>query len=307
MRVAFLILLLLAAACEPGGDKQVVNFSRTAPAAKPGHGEVAQDQVTMAVAAMTSPKETFEAYRQVVEYLGRRLGRPVALVQRKTYGEIDQLLTKGELDLAFVCSGPYAAQGPGKGDGYELLAAPVIEGKTTYRAYLIVNRYSTFQSLEDLRGKTFAFTDPDSNTGYLVPLSWLQQMGERPVAFFSQTTFTYSHDHSIQAVSRSLVDGATVDGLVWDYFARRNPEVTERTRIIRRSDPYGIPPVVARGSLNPALKKAIQDHLLAMSEDPEGRAILDHLMIDRFVPAQSAWYESIRQLRKGLNADLAQP
>jgi phosphonate transport system substrate-binding protein len=305
MRVALLVLLLLVAACDSAGDTRVVDFSRATPVVKPGQGEQVEPTLTVAVAAMTSPKETFQAYRQVVEYLGRRLGRPIALVQRKTYGEIDRLLTSGELDVAFVCSGPYAAQGPGA--AYELLAAPVIDGKTTYRSYLIVNRYSTFQSLEDLRGRTFAFTDPDSNTGHLVPLAWLAALHEKPETFFSRTIFTYSHDNAIQAVSRGLVDGAAVDGLVWEYFSRRSSELTSRTRIIRESEPYGMPPVVARASLGPELKKAIQAQLLAMSQDPEGKAILDALMIERFVPAQSAWYDSIRRLRSGLHANLVQP
>lgn len=303
--MALIIVLLLVAACEPAVDKQAVDFSRTAQVAKPAPAQGGEHPLTMAVAAMTSPKETFLAYRQVVEYLAQRLGRPISLVQRKTYSEIDELLTKGELDVAFVCSGPYAAQG--RNPGFELLAAPQIAGKTTYQAYLIVGRDSPYQGLEDLRGKVFAFTDPESNTGRLVPLAWLAAMGVKPEAFFSRSIFTYSHDNSIKAVARGLVDGAAVDGLVWEYFARRQPDLTERTRIVRVSEPYGIPPVVARSSLDPELRRAIQAALLAMAQDPEGRRILDALLIERFVPAQSAWYDSIRRLREGLNAALVQP
>lgn len=305
MRAITLILLLLVAACEPAGDKQMVNFSRTAPVDKASPAPGAEAPLTMAVAAMTSPQETFLAYRQVVEYLAQRLGRPIVLVQRKTYQEVDELLLKGELDVAFVCSGPYAAQG--RDTAFELLAAPVIGGKTTYQAYLIVGRDSPHQAMADLRGKVFAFTDPDSNTGRLVPLAWLAALGERPETFFSRTIFTYSHDNSIQAVARGLVDGASVDGLVWDYFARLRPELTDRTRVIRVSEPYGMPPVVARSSLDPELRRNIAAALLAMAQDPEGRRILDALLIERFVPAQSAWYDSIRRLREGLHATLVQP
>jgi len=305
MPVAYLILLLLLVGCDSGGETQVVDFARTAPVAKPSVGDGVNRPLTMAVAAMTSPQETFLAYTQVIEYLARRLGRPIGLVQRKTYQEIDELLAKGELDVAFVCSGPYAAQG--REASFELLAAPLIRGKTTYQAYLIVGRDSPYQTLEDLRGKVFAFTDPGSNTGRLVPLAWLADLGQEPASFFSHTIYTYSHDNSIQAVARGLVDGASVDGLVWDYFARRRPDFTARTRVIRVSEPYGIPPVVARSSLAPEIKQRLQAELLAMAQDPEGRRILDALMIESFVPAQSAWYDSIRRLREGLNANLVQP
>lgn len=305
MRVAALTLLLLLAGCDSGSDTQAVDFSRTAPVAKPGQETPAQGQLTMAVSAMTSPQETFLAYAQVMEYLAGRLGRPIVLVQRKTYAQIDQLLAKGELDVAFVCSGPYAAQG--RDPAFELLAAPRIRGKTTYQAYLIVGQDSPYQALEDLKGKVFAFTDPDSNTGRLVPLAWLAEMGQGPATFFSRTIYTYSHDNSIQAVARGLVDGASVDGLVWDYFASRRPEITERTRIIRVSEPHGIPPVVVRSSLAPEIKQRLRAELLAMAQDPEGRRILDALMIEAFVPANSAWYDSIRRLREGLHATLGQP
>lgn len=305
MRVAALMFFLLLSGCDSGADAQRVDFSRTAQVARPARAEGVERPLTMAVAAMTSPQETFLAYAQVAQYLGRRLERPVNLVQRKTYSEIDEMLAKGHLDVAFVCSGPYAAQGADP--AFELLAAPRIDGQTTYRAYLIVGRDSPYRTLEELKGKVFAFTDPGSNTGHLVPLAWLAELGQGPGTFFSRTTYTYSHDNSIQAVARGLVDGASVDGLIWDYFSRRRPEVTERTRVIRVSEPYGIPPVVARSSLAPELKRSIQSELLAMDQDAEGRRILDALMIETFVPAQSSWYDSIRRLREGVHAALGQP
>lgn len=305
MHILALLMLVLLTGCDPPSQVQTIDFSRTTPMARPGQVEGTPRQLRMAAAAMTSPKETFKNYQELTEYIGRRLGMPVSLVQRKTYAEIDQMLGKGELDVAFVCSGPYASQG--ETPRFELLAAPVVGGKTTYRAYLIVGRDSPYQTLEDLRGKVFAFTDPDSNTGRLVPGAWLAGMGQRPETFFAQTIFTYSHDSSIQAVARGLVDGASVDGLVWDFLDRRHPELTARTRVIRVSEPYGIPPVVAGASLPTEHKAAVRSALLAMSGDPEGRRILEALMMDGFVEARSEWYDSIRRLREGLNAAMVQP
>jgi phosphonate transport system substrate-binding protein len=138
----------------------------------------------VAVAAMVSPKETFIHYKELLDYIGEKLNHKVELVQRKTYSEINELLGRGEIDLAFLCSGPYALEKDKY--GLELLATPEIGGSHTYRAYLIVNEKSPFKNLEDLRGKTFAFTDPDSNTGKLVPTDWLLEIGERPEDFFQQ-------------------------------------------------------------------------------------------------------------------------
>ena len=70
-------------------------------------------------------------------------------------------------------------------------------------------------------------------------------MKEQPETFFSRIVYTYSHDNSIMAVARNLVDGATVDGLIWEFYQEKNPAFTSKTRIIKKSEPYGIPPLVA--------------------------------------------------------------
>jgi len=247
---------------------------------------------------MVSPKETFTYYRQILDYIGTHLDKNVELIQRKTYDEINELFGKGLIDLAFICSGPYAI-GRQK-YGFQLLATPQVQGSHFYHAYLIVNKESPFHLLEELMGRTFAFTDPDSNTGKLVPTHWLAQMKERPETFFGKTIYTYSHDNSILAVARALVDGASVDGLIWEYYNHKSPGFTSRTRIIKKSEPYGMPPLVASGSLATELKERIRELVFSMHQTPEGRAILKELMIDRFIAPQEAWYDPIRRMEQKL-------
>jgi phosphonate transport system substrate-binding protein len=129
-----------------------------------------------------------------------------------------------------------------------------------------------------------------------VPTYWLSQIGERPETFFRKTIYTYSHDNSILAVAKSLVDGAAVDSLIWEYYHRKNPIFTSKTRIIRKSELYGIPPIVASGFLESDLKNRVRQVLFAMHRDPSGQKILNELMIDRFTPTQDAWYDSIRNI-----------
>jgi len=282
--------------CGRDTDMIVVDFSKTVAVEQPGKTPSENPSFRVAVAAMISPKDTFVYYRQLLNYIGSNLGRDVQLIQRKTYGEINELLGKGQIDLAFICSGPYVA---GKEKyGFELLATPEVQKSHFYQSYLIVNKASQLQGLEDLRGKVFAFTDPDSNTGKLVPTYWLSQMGERPETFFSKTIYTYSHDNSILAVAKSLVDGAAIDGLIWEYYHQKNPIFTSKTKIIHKSENYGIPPIVASGLLAPDLKNRIRQVLVSMHIDPQGQKILNELMIDRFTPARDEWYDSIRNMEQ---------
>jgi phosphonate transport system substrate-binding protein len=279
-----------------GGTAKTIDFSKTVQVDQPSENQGRDLKLRMAVAAMISPKDTFDQYRQLLTYISRKMDVELELVQRKTYAEINELLQQGLVDVAFVCSGPYAT---GKHKyGLELLATPEIRGSHFYQAYLIVGRDSPYKELRDLKDKTFAFTDPDSNTGRLVPLHWLYTLGERPDSFFSKTIYTYSHDNSILAVSRGLVDGAAVDGLIWEFYARRDPAFTAQTKVIQKSEPFGIPPVVVSEHLDHKSKERIRDVLFHMHEDTEGRKILGDLSIDRFIAPSDEWYASIRNLER---------
>jgi len=294
IRVLFSLILLSAAGCSGDDDTKKISFSKTIDVARPATSPVEPQPLRVAVAAMVSPRETFVHYREILDYIGVKVGKEVRLIQRKTYSEINELLGKGEIDLAFICSGPYAADREER--GFELLAAPEVRGSHFYQSYLIVNEKSPLTRLEDLRGKSFAFTDPDSNTGRLVPVYWLAAINEAPETFFGDTLYTYSHDNSILAVAKGMVDGASVDGLVWEYYNLRDPSLTSKTRVIRKSEEYGIPPLVASRQLSHELKERIGNLLFSMHEDADGRAVLGQLMIDRFVKPEDAWYDGIRRM-----------
>ncbi len=248
----------------------------------------------VAIAAVISPKATFDTYSPLLDYLAKRLDRPVELLQRPTYAEINELLRTGQADIGFICGGAYVE---GEREGYmELLAVPEIGGTATYRALIIVPADSPYQSFADLRGQRLAFTDPLSNSGRLYVQYRLAQMGETPNSFFKETIYTYSHDNSIRAVAQGIVDAATVDSLVFDALVRTEPDFGQRLRVVERSQPFGIPPVVVHPDLDPALKSAVRQALVGMHDDLHGRKTLAALHVDRFVLPDPTAYEEIRKM-----------
>ncbi|MEW6673518.1 MAG: phosphate/phosphite/phosphonate ABC transporter substrate-binding protein [Thermodesulfobacteriota bacterium] len=293
-----LLLLLFSQGCSNDAESVVVDFNKTVGVKRPGEALPAESFLRVTVASMTSPKATFVYYRQLLDYIGMKMGREVQLIQRKTYEEVDQLLAKGQIDLAFICSGPYVT---GKEKyGFDALAVPQVRGKPFYQSYLIVNKESQYQSIEDLRGRIFAFTDPNSNTGNLVPTYWLMQMGESPESFFKAVNYTYAHDNSIMAVAKGLVDAAAVESHIWEYYNQRNPIHTSRTRVIKKSEVFGSPPLVASKALSAQQKEDIQQVLITMHNDSEGKRILNELMIEQFVPPKDEWYHSILRMKQDL-------
>ena len=162
-----LALLASLSGCGGDADYKPIDFSKTVPIAHPDTGTPQEKVLRVAVAAMISPKETFIYYRELLDYIGRHSGFSVQLIQRKTYDEVNELFPKGQIDLAFICTGPFATSR--EKFGFEALATPQVRGQPFYQSYLIVPKDSPYQTLEDLKGRVFAFTDPDSNTGAMVP------------------------------------------------------------------------------------------------------------------------------------------
>lgn len=291
----FLVFLWISGCSGDSGYKPV-DFSQTVQIEHPIVHTAGLPELRVAVAAMISPKETFSYYQELLDFIGKNLGVSIQLIQRKTYAEVNELFPKRQIDLAFICTGPYAL---GKGIyGFEALATPIVRGRPFYQSYLIVNNSSSAKSLEDLRGQEFAFTDPESNTGSLVPSYWLSEIGENANSFFKRFTYTYSHDNSIMAVAKSLVAGAAVDGHKWEYYNHRNPYYTSMTRVIKKSIPFGSPPLVSSVYLSEPLKEKIRHLMFSMHEQDDGKHILNKLMIDRFAKPEEEWYQPVREMYK---------
>jgi phosphonate transport system substrate-binding protein len=248
----------------------------------------------VAVAAVISPKGNAESYGPLLDYLAKRLYRPVEMVQRRTYSDVNELLRSGDVDVAFVCTSAYLA---GQRDfGMQLLLAPRVNGQMVYYSYLVVPAASAARSISDLRGKVFAFTDPMSLTGRVYPNYLVRQLGTDPEHFFERTFFTYSHDDAIRSVVDGLADGTAVDSLVYDSAVARDLSLAAKVKVIHRSPAFGIPPVVIAPDTRPQIRAEIYSALISMSEDSAGRAILQGLGIDGFVPADDTLYDSARRL-----------
>ena len=226
-------------------------------------------------------------------YLTARLQRPVVFVQRGSYREIVELLNQNQLDAAWLCGFPFVRHER----HLKLLAVPLFQGRPLYRSYLIVPAGDTHtKSLLDLRGKAFAYSDPDSNSGFLYTQYTLAQIRERSDAFFARTFFTWAHRKVVEAVAVKLANGGAVDGYVWETLRRSHPELTARTRVVEQSPEFGFPPFVARASLPETDFAALRQVLVAMRGDVEGKKLLAQLNLDGFAPGERKLFDGIARM-----------
>lgn len=295
----FLVILLAGVSCasDPRTRVNLENRTSQGPVSGLAGDAVRSENATLriGIAGVISPRLTLESYHELLQYLAAKLGRPVELVQRPTYQEMNELIRDRQVDVGFVCSLAYV---DGKSNfNMRLLVAPQVRGATSYYSYLIVPEGSTATGIQDLRGKLFAFSDPLSNTGRLAPTYQLALLGEKPETFFKNSIFTYNHDYSIQAVADGLVDAAAVDSLIYDYFRAIDSPLVRKTRIISTWGPYGMPPVVAHPDIDPILEQRIKSLFLNIHLDPEGKRILDSLVIEQFVEVDDGIYDSLRRMK----------
>jgi phosphonate transport system substrate-binding protein len=234
------------------------------------------------------------------DYLATRLERPVEFVHRGSYREVYELIANGRIEFAWLCGFPYVRLA----SRVNLLVTPLYEGKPLYRSYLIVPASDTrTRGLLDLRDGIFAYSDPDSNSGFLYPNYYLLQAGENPEVFFRRTFYTWAHRKVVDAVASGLAQAGAVDGYVWDTLALYHPELTARTRVAARSPEFGFPPLVAGRSVPARQRRAMREVLLGMADDGQGRQLLARLNLDGFSVERPELFDSIaamwRATRRG--------
>ncbi len=270
-----------------------IDFSKGARVAAPA---VATEEkpLRIAITSVLSPQETIGYYRQLADHVTREMGRPMVLVQRKTYEELNSLLANDQVDLVFLSTGAYAAY---RGiTPIEMLVMVEWQGHSRYRTEVIVHKDSPYQSLEDLRDKVFAFTDPLSLSGHVMVTNYLWERQERPEKYFRRYIYTSSHDKSIWAVANRVVDGACMDSMVYEYAQEKNPDLAAQIKVIAQFPPTPTGPVVVNRHLPLEQRQRLRQVFLQMHEHPELHEAMRSLQTDRYVPPRPEEYEPLREL-----------
>ncbi|MBT3059155.1 MAG: phosphate/phosphite/phosphonate ABC transporter substrate-binding protein [Candidatus Thiodiazotropha sp.] len=228
------------------------------------------------------------------QYLEHKIGRKVEFVQRRSYREVMDLLASGAIDFAWICGYPYIQAKDL--DLLQLLTVPIYRGSPHYHSYIIVHESSPYKRFSDLKGRSFAFSDPDSNSGFLYPLALIAKRGETPENYFRQTFFTFNHAETVQAVAEQVADGGAVDSYIWEYIAVFRPQMTEKTRIIKKSPSFGFPPIVNRVGVDAGTVSQMRRTLEEMVDDVSGKQLLDSLKLDGFGSYADSLFNEIRAL-----------
>lgn len=240
-----------------------------------------------------------EVIAQLRMALSEGMGRAIEMIQRRTYEEVTGLLLEGSVDAAWLCGYPYLQHE----DVFALVGVPVWNGRQMYQSYLITAPDDPATGLADLAGGIHAFSDPNSNSGWLVTASDLARRGTTPEKFFARTIFTYGHRNVVRAVASGLTRSGSVDGYVWEVLAVVEPALAGRTKVIAHSEWLGFPPIVARKDRigDPEID-AFGAALHAMTRTDAGTRALALLRLDAIAPGDRSLFDGIAQRMRDLAA-----
>ena len=237
-----------------------------------------------------------ETYAAIADAVGRRVGMSVELVVETDY----ENCVNDVNDVCFVCSLPYIMFERQGHSPAQPVAAPVLAGdryggRPIYFSDVIVHRDSPFLSFEDLRGCSWAYNEPLSQSGYGITRFHMVQLGETD-GFFGEVSQAGFHETSIEWVRDGRIDASAIDSQVLSVAMREDPSLAGAVRIVEALGPSTIQPIAVTNRFPDELREAIRGALVAVSDDPALAPALAHGMMERIVPVGPEDYDDIRRM-----------
>lgn len=247
--------------------------------------------------------EMLRSYEPIQEYLSKQLGIPVEIQVTSDYTAAIEAMRAKHIDLAWF--GPFSYIIAHNVAGAEAIANGVTEntGKSTYRSVIVANANSGITSLSDLKGKTFAFVDPASTSGNLIPRKMLIENGINPDNDFGTSYYAGTHNAVQYAISNGKVDAGASGDNVHQRMVDEGEIDPKVNKIIYTSPDIPGSPIAVRKDLPKILKLKIQLALVKMDKQTihkiDGWGGIAH-----YKTVKDSDYDVIRETAKTLGMDV---
>ena len=235
--------------------------------------------VNFGVLTLENQMTTVDRYNIYIAYAEKKLGVKIKLFQASDYAGVGQALIAGHLQMARIGGAGYASVWLDCNGCIEpSVTTEGLDGTTGYLSILTVRTDSPYQSLQDLKGKSIAFADPNSTSGYIVPMVMLTKAGIDPDKFFGKTSFSGGHEQSVIALLKGTYDAVYTWTAKNDSFGNLRMMMDkgllkrDQVRIIGTSDPIRNPLLAVRTELPAQMKKDIAQMYFDMAT--ENQAVL---------------------------------
>jgi phosphonate transport system substrate-binding protein len=255
----------------------------------------AQAALHLVLTPSQKPTDLLATGAEFGRLLGTMIGVPVRVTVASDYAAVIEALRNRSADLAFVHPGGYVlASREAKA---RIVAKNLWHGKASFTARIYVRRDSGITTVEGLRGRTIAFVDPASSSGYIYPMVLLIRRGlvtnRDPKTFFKEVVFSGAHDASMRALLNGHVDAIASFDMAREQYLK-DPGERERVIFVAETEPIPEAGIAARDGLDPALVERVRAALLQI-RGPAHAGLLKRLYeIDGFEPADDREYDPVR-------------
>lgn len=245
-----------------------------------------------------------ERYDPLAKYLQRRTGYQIKLVVLPRYGNIIEKFAEEGMDGAFFGSFTYALAHAKL--GVNVIARPEdIDGRSAYHGLMFVRRDSGIKTAGDMRGKRFAFVDKATTAGYLLPLGYFHEHGiEDYPSYFGETYFAGTHEDAIYDVLNKKADIGAAKNTIFEKLAKSDRRLGKELVILERSPDVPENSLALRGDISGTIRKKLEEVLLSMHADPEGKAVLQSFGARKFLETKDEDFEPVRRYAKNIHLDL---
>ena len=252
--------------------------------------------LTLALTPSRDPTALQEAGDAFVRTITRLSGIPMRAKVASDYAGVVEALRNRHVDLAFVHPVGYVLAH--REAGCQILVRDIWQGRVAYTARFYVRADSGIRRVEDLRGKTVAFVDPASSSGYIYPMVLLLKQGlvrdRDPKSFFKEALFAGTHDAALRAVLQGRVDAAASFDKAPELYLK-DPAQVARLSHVGETPPIPEAGICARPGLPADALARVKKALLAMKGPEHATVLKDIYNIDGFEEASDADYQPVRE------------
>ncbi len=258
------------------------------------------EKITLGITGVAL-KEDISTLIKLKNYLQKKTDLHIKIKFARSYSIMRHLIIDDNVNVAYICGATYVDLLPSK--KIELLALPTINHKPYYYSLIIAKKEAKYKTIDDFKNSVFAMSDPESNSGSLVPRYEINKRGYKDNRFFKRIIYTYDHGESIEAVLDNYVQGASVDSVIYQAFLKSNPKQRGKLKIVQKFGPFPIPPFVISRKVSQKVKYKLQKALINMNKTNDGKQILSAMAIDSFIKPNNLSYAKIKKIKLFLKSE----
>jgi phosphonate transport system substrate-binding protein len=239
--------------------------------------------------------------QDILDIVAKATGMKIETFVGSDYNGTVEALRNGHVDVALL--GPFSyvlatTQAPVEAFAVTVIARTM---QPSYRSIIIARTDSPVKSMETTKGNTFAFVDPGSTSGYMVPAAAFKKAGITPEKDFKQVMYSGGHDATIVAVGEGKVHAGAVADRIYERGCAKGLTDCTKIKVVWESDQIWNDPVLYRTTLSEDMKKKIREAFYGVKNLPFG----EMGTVARFDPITDKDYDALREIAKTLNLDLS--